>query len=157
MTVLSKSARVYLDGIDASGLIRTRVDLFVELYDALYADGVFTNTFISDAVNEEGERSWKSLWLWGPELMAECKNFLFIEDWDCAPIGNVKVWAATSHEYKPDSISADSRIQLKFYNNQSVSGTMTGTGDNCVGVTKFLREALVPRLARDAAQSRPVT
>lgn len=151
MTALSESARTYLDEVEASGLIRSRVDFFVELYDAVYGAGVFTNTFISDAINDDGERSWTSLWFWGPALMAECKNFLFVEDWDCAPIGNVKVVSAVSKEYTPGSITESSRIQLKFYNSESISGTMTGTGSNCVGVTKFLREALVPRVSEGAA------
>lgn len=146
MTTLSSAAFRYLDEIDASGLMRSRVEYFVSLYDALYPDGTFTEVFASDSLDEENSsRAWTSLWFYGESQITECKDFLFRDNWDSASIGSINHWGLESEGYAPDAVTDSSRMILIWSDTGGVNGRMTATGSNCSSLTRFLRSFLVSR------------
>ena len=144
MAITNSNMTAYLSELDASEEVLDRVELFLEISGGLLPSVDFTNIFITDALNEDGVRSFINLWLWDSNYMVEAHNFMFAEILDSALIGKITRWEVESQAYIPGQETAETRMTVTWTNAHKIRGTLTGTGNNCKFLTNFIRDAIAP-------------
>jgi hypothetical protein len=148
VTALSDIANSYLDDLGASGIVRERVAYFLKLYGALVPEATFTDVFIDDLIDEDGDRQYESLWLIGPSLLAECDNVGFdapADKWDLAAWDRIKLIKFDSRAFDPNNINDGSRLSLEWSNDEGLGGIMKATGANCENLVRILRKFILPK------------
>lgn len=157
MATLSEIAEAYLDGFDASGLVRERALYYVDIYSQIVPEGTFHSVFIDDGLDSEKQRTIESMWLYGDHFVAECSNFLVTgeEKWDFARLDQLDRWEIKSANFSPTDISYDSRLSVRWTSEGGIVGEMRAIGQNCANLLAIVQGVLIPAMER--AQRGPRT
>lgn len=147
----------YLEEIEASRTVRGRVDEFRTRYKALMPDVAFDRVFITEIRDSEGLHVWQNLWLVAPPFLAEVRNFLSDDEFDCAIINGVSHWKFQSSDFElRETPSEKSRLSLKFsfadtrgFSN-GLTGEMNASGVNCAHLLAFFEEVIRPLFRSDS-------
>jgi hypothetical protein len=133
MTITKKQVDAYVKELDATRVVRLRVQQIVDAYQALVDPTRLENLFISEIVDSEGQRVLQNLWLYGPSLACEAKNFLRSDDFDATAAGRVSYWNVRSQEYEPGRApTTKSRFQVDFSLQSGITCTLKASANNCI-------------------------
>ncbi|MDQ1546621.1 MAG: hypothetical protein QOH69_1525 [Actinomycetota bacterium] len=142
---LSKASETYLTTLGVSPTVRRRIDYFWKLYAGLLPEGVAEHIFLCDVIGVDGSRTYTSLWIYGSTFAAECKNFLFAQDFDGASVNKIALWAFDSEDFEPGKpASSSSRLSLSWTTEYATNGVLTATGENCDALMHYFRTCVLP-------------
>src|SRR5690242_6989921 len=79
--MLPNTFKEYLVGIDLTPPLIERVEKIHTECKKLGLD-VDSDIFVTEIVDGEGKRNYQSLWLFGPEIGVEAKNFIGEDNYD---------------------------------------------------------------------------
>lgn len=141
----------YLNSIDMSStLIKRAADVF-RFYAEICPEEI-TDIFVSEYVNEEGQREYENLWILSPNYVGEAHNFLDKDDFDLTRIArNVNILRVRKEEYDFTAATHKSRLRLEFlFRIQgqlgAVKGAMKASGRNCDYLKAIVLKYIVPNL-----------
>ena len=133
--------REYLDDIEMPGPMIERVERFHDLYvDLLPAEP--THIFVTDLIQEDGSRSYGSLWFFNAAQAMEAHRFVTEEAFDQGRVAHIDYWKVDREEYEVGNATDDSRLKVTF-SSESISGTLGATGKNCEHLWSLFKDWVV--------------
>jgi hypothetical protein len=145
--VKAAAIRAYLGAIQAPAPIAKRVNQLIAMYDGLL--GVeLTAVFLSDEMDDEGSRTFPSLWLFTEHAAFEAKVADVLgEEFDGTTLdGRVFQWVARTNSFDMKSASSASRMGLEVWFSDDLWGNLRATGRNCEYLVRVLKVQISPRV-----------
>jgi hypothetical protein len=132
---MNKEFIEYLETLGMKKPLLDRAQSIFEFYRSLGA-GDIIDIFVSEYVNEEGVRTFESLWLFTAKASMEAKNFPSQDHFDYTPLPESTIyWELKKRDFQPPESNEKSRltIDLVFRGSgaASVTGTLKSSGTNC--------------------------
>ena len=82
---MKKKFRTYLQSIELPKVLHKRVETICGFYNEACKEQI-GDIFISDYIEQNGERKYGSLWLFSKKYTMEARDFASIDDFDFLPI-----------------------------------------------------------------------
>ena len=132
----------YLDAIDASDVIRTRVNNLYVQYTKLVPASRVPHILITDSLSDD--QQFDALWIYGADYVAEYKSFQTEDRFDGFKVGGVTRWEISTKSYSlGESPRSRSKMSL-YWRWAGIDSLMAVTGDNCSQLEHFFRTAILP-------------
>lgn len=138
----------YLNSINISDTIKARVSFIYEeilfLYNKIEIDDILITN-----VNNNGNIEYQSLWFFNKDYAIECKNFLYQEDFDIAPLNNRVIYYNMKKSNYP-LLEQPKTNSIVFFtiliNNGKSSCNFTATGINCLYAMKVSQKYFLKKM-----------
>ena len=128
------------------GVIKNRIDEIVKYYNKLHNEDELKDIFISEYIDEEGNRIYTSLWLFYDKIICEAKNFINETDFDSSSyeMNKIVYWNMKSKDFIQDEIKDSDRLLLHvIFNENNVSGDFKASKINCKYLLNLLEKYFV--------------
>ena len=143
---MSDKFKDYLGDLPLTKVIKDRVDEVIKLNTKIKS-GDFLDIFICELKDDEGERTYTSLWLFTDKHLIECKEFLSSINFDVTPyVGIINYCSIESTEYNLDEVSEKSSVKIHFTMETKISGNLIATEKNCVHAFKIYQKYILANL-----------
>lgn len=147
--VMNKEFYEYFDSIGISKILRERIETIYEFYKELLPSSDIKDIFLSDYINESGERIFENLWFFSEEYAMEAKLFATQDNFDMDTIkNNVHYWTIEKTEYDFKTASSKSRMFLTFNIGDFRSGKLKASQENCNNLKKIFLKYTFPNFAK---------
>lgn len=111
--------------------------------------------FVSEYRDEEGNRHYESLWVFGEKVVSEAAEFVTTVEFDMVAIeGGVIRLVIDSEEFEFEEAKENSRLLIDAdlsSTGHGLEGNFKATGSNCTHLQEILERYLIPRLTSVAA------
>ncbi|MBU1226565.1 MAG: hypothetical protein KJ698_05065 [Actinobacteria bacterium] len=134
----------YLTEIEMPGPLIERVEYFHNLYTDLIRSEP-ERVFVSDLIQEDGSRSYDSLWFFTGSEVMEAHRFLDAESFDLDSASKITYWRVEKESYTVGSATAASRMRFVFSTEGGSTGDLKATGSNCDRLWTLMKEWFVPK------------
>ena len=144
MTDSSETLNDILETMEAPEPVRVRARRLLDFYQALgYADCAL---FVSETVDDDGNRKFDSLWLLNDTSTMEGELTEAADDQlDGAPYANRLIrWATRSKDYNFVRAVTASRLTLELWFSDSIFGDLNASGPNCDRLRDLMIKYLLP-------------
>ncbi len=151
----------YLNSIGVSKTAQKKVADVHKFYEMVTSEEI-TAIFVTDYVNEEGQREYENLWFFTNSLVMEAKQFLTADEYDMVPLkGNIGRWEIKKQSYDFEQATSASRLSLEFTLGEGLTlagATLRGSEVNCDYLRDIFIAYVIPNLQkRRYAESRAIT
>lgn len=134
----------YMESIGTTKVARDRAESMWGVVSTI-APANLTYVFVCDEINDEGVRSYSSLWFFTDRYIAECKNFIETSNFDYTPNHTRFLWLdITSSNYDFNEHSDSSRVQVIGRIGSSIASTFRATRNNCSYLRDLTKQVLAP-------------
>jgi hypothetical protein len=138
----------YLGLLPLTRIIKDRIDEIIKL-NLKIVDEEINDIFICEFKNNEGVRTYTSLWLFCHNNCIECKTFLHSYDFDITPyFKKVDYCSITSSEFDFENTSEISSVKVHFRFATGISGDLIGTEQNCLKAFEIYKRFIIPNLVK---------
>ncbi len=136
----------YLESIGIVDLYLERAAKVVFFYDLIYP-GDIEHIFVSEYVDNDGQRQYETMWLFSTTDAMEARRFLHRVDYDATPLlGRIRYWRLTADDYEEGKASAKSRLTVNLGLSDGISGELKASGNNCDHLMTVFKQVIVPGL-----------
>lgn len=120
----------YLDSIGISLLLQKRAEEVLKFYQQIYTDKV-EDIFITEYLDEDGNRHYENMWLFSTTHAMEAEKFLQKDDFDCVPVTKlISRWCIEKTEYDFVKATAKSRMTV-YFNGNNFEADLRASKENC--------------------------
>jgi hypothetical protein len=132
---MNKEFIEYLEQLGMKKPLLDRAESIFEFYQSI-GTGDIADIFVSEYVNEEGARTFESLWFFTAKASMEAKNFPSEDHFDYTPLPESTIyWELKKKDFQPTESAEKSRltVELVFHGSgaASLTGTLKASGTNC--------------------------
>lgn len=153
----------YLKSLEATDVILKRGEKVLELYSQLFANFDATEIFVSEDLNQDKRREWRSLFAFTEEYMLEAKNFVSETDLDVTYlIKSIDYMRMRFKDYEPGKATTiESRFRIDGYFHSEIDFELRASEKNCEKLWKICRTILLPNwikkpeVANKVAEAKP--
>lgn len=136
----------YLGVLSLTQVIKDRIDEVIELNTKIKNDDIL-DIFICEMKNNEGARTYTSLWLFTDKFFIECKDFLTTNNFDLIPyLGAIKYCSIETIEFDLDVASEKSSVKTYCEFENKLNGNFIATENNCVKAFDIYLKYIVANL-----------
>lgn len=141
----------YLGQLPLTKAIRRRIEEVITLNMKIKELDI-QDIFICELKNEEGSRTYTSLWLFTQDYSIECKNFLTENDFDIVPhMKRVGYCSIAPLNFDFEETNENSSIKVHFsYSIKSgmagISGDLIATEQNCIHAFHIYKKYVISNL-----------
>lgn len=133
----------YLGSVDMAEILIARVRTIYEFYQTTSPCEI-EDIFVSEYINDQGQRVYESLWFFAQQSYMEAKQFASQDDFDFMR-GRLIRWQVQKHDYDFDSdATIKSRLALRFQSPSGVSGNLKASGKNCEHLKSIMVKYVIP-------------
>jgi hypothetical protein len=142
-----KKVDAYLKDIEAPEALQRRISMLLGMYGTLLTEPVET-VFLSDEIDEQGNRTFPSLWLFTRSTACEARiGGDAGDEFDATRLaGRVFHWVARTSAFDMKKATEGSRMKLEVWFSDDLWGDLRATGRNCERLTAVLRTHVTPWL-----------
>ncbi len=134
----------YLESIGIEGVFLGRVKEVLDFYQQVYPDQI-EDIFITEYIDNEGNRQYESMWLFSETSIMEAKQFLNEHDFDSGTLKQqVNYWSIKKTEFDFHQSSTSSRMVLHFRLLSQISGTLKASKENCDHLKTLFSKHIIP-------------
>lgn len=134
----------YFDEVGLKGKFRDKATEIIDFYESLYPNQLKT-VFVSEYVDNEGNRHFENLWIFTDKHICEAKSFLTEDDFDSAISKKaVNYWRVKKENYDFEAATQKSRMTLSFGLTTGISGKLKASGENCDFLRELLKQYIIP-------------
>jgi hypothetical protein len=135
----------YLEALGAPEALRARIDDLVGSYETVLEEDVGA-WFVSEYLEEGGERTFESLWLFTETYLMEAELLGAEEDhFDFVPFkAGITRIAIDKRSFNLKEPTAASRMTVETWMADRQYSVMRATGDNCAALLEILQTVLLP-------------
>jgi hypothetical protein len=143
---MQDDADAYMDQLGVPVPVRERVATLMRRYDHL---GVRGEAFLSEALDDEGLRQYRSLWLFTPEALMEAE----LPEEEAAEMDAVRLpnhlmrWVVRVRDFELEKAADDSRMAVDLWFSNEIIGQMEASGANCERLAALMKTYVVPVFA----------
>ena len=152
----------YLKSLEATDVVLKRGEKVFELYSQLIAEFDATEIFVSEDLNQDKTREWRSLIVFTKEYMLEAKNFVAETDLDVAYLFKSICYVRMRFkDYEPgQAATTESRFRVDGYFVSDIDFQLRASEKNCERLWQICRTILLPNweepeVAKKNADSKP--
>ncbi|MGB2841353.1 MAG: hypothetical protein WBC40_02560 [Halobacteriota archaeon] len=143
---MEKEFITYLKSIGLTEAIRKRIETIHEFYREICPDKI-TGIFVTNYMEEDGERMYENLWFFSENYCMEAKQFIAKDDFDITPIrSRIYYWTIQKQDYDFKKATEKSRLYLKFKLDTSIHGEFKASKENCDYLREIFLKYIVPNL-----------
>lgn len=139
----------YLDQIQAPEALRARIQELLDAYRRI-VDLSSADVFVSDVIDDEGNRSFPSMWVFTDHAAYEAQlSSGNGDELDGTPIsGRVVHWVSRTRDFSFAEVVDSSRMHVEVWFPDELFGELKATGANCARLAKILRDRIEANLSR---------
>jgi hypothetical protein len=130
--------------MEVSRVVENRVTEIRQFYAQIPSLGQLEDIFISETVQQDGQRIYENLWLIFGNIWCEAHNFLLEDSLDFTNITEVNHLIIKKENYIPGGATTRSRLTLGFKMSESVTGNMKSSGENCDVLYRIIQTRIIP-------------
>lgn len=143
---MEKEFITYLKSIGITEAIRKRIETIHEFYREICPDKI-TGIFVTNYMEEDGERMYENLWFFSENYCMEAKQFIAKDDFDITPIrSRIYYWTIRKQDYDFKKATEKSRLYLKFKLSTRIEGEFKASKENCDYLREIFLKYVVPNL-----------
>lgn len=136
----------YLQVIGATDPIITRVESVYNDYKNICPEEI-TGIFVSEYIEDSGERAYENLWFFSEKYCMETKNFTQENNIDITPFKKaVHRIFLNRKDYDLNNANAQSRMTLEFSLTIGISGTIKASKENCDRLMNIVNKYIISNL-----------
>ncbi len=141
----------YLKSLQATNVVLGRANKIFELYGQLIDGFDAREIFVSEDINKEKKREWRSLFFFTDEYILEAKNFVSETDLDITfVIRSVDYMRMQFKDYEPGQpTTSESRFVVKGYLVSVFDFELRASEDNCEWLWHIYRDILLPNWTKE--------
>jgi len=138
----------YLQQLQLSNVVRSRIDEVLILnYNMINKEII--EIFMGEVKSVIGRKTFTSLWLFTDEFAIECKEFLSKNDFDIAPYKNrIQYCSIKADNSDFSTYDINSFIEIKLHFIDSITGTLTASGENCQHAYELYKSLIIPNVTK---------
>ena len=136
----------YLDELGVSSVIRNRVLEIEDYYITTLPGRALTRVYVSETVDDEGQRILENLWFFFEDIWCEAHNFQVEDKFDITRMDEISYIVSERHEYKTGVATTRSRLAVNFKIGSTNMGMLKASGENCNTLSSITTELLLPRV-----------
>ena len=134
----------YFDAIRLDGAFREKANEIIDFYEGLYPRQL-ESIFVTEYVDNEGNRQYSNLSLFTSNFTFEAKNFLTQDNFDSTTIKNTIVyWELVKENYNFKIATQKSRMSLDFSLATGIHGNFRSSGKNCDFLRDIFKKHIIP-------------
>jgi hypothetical protein len=135
----------YINSIGITGGIEERVQNIISQYEILLPAKEVLDIFVSDYFSEDGNRNFDSLWLFFDDCVCEAKNFILVDNFDCAEYRKDLIcwWSLDKKDFDLISANDNSRISLSVHYEIQLAWNLKAARNNCMKVIEIIKTRLI--------------
>ena len=139
----------YLEFLGVTPVVSERVAKVLEIYSQLFKKLDVREIFLSEDVNREKEREWRSLILFTDNYILEAKNFLSHTDLEITyVINSIDYMRMRFRDYEPGKpTTAESRFRVEGYFLSEIDFELNASDKNCDKLWGICQNVLMPNWA----------
>ena len=143
---MNKKFTRYLQDIGITDLFQKRTAEVIDFYEECFCINV-ADIFVSEYVDNNGERQYENLWLFNDSFACEAKLFLTVDDFDAVRnTDKIVHWTIKKIDYDFKKASAKSRMTLNFKLVSTIGGEMKASQENCDALRDIFRKYILPNI-----------
>lgn len=123
-------------------LLIERVKSIHEYYKSILP-GEIETVFVSEYMNQNGERTYEDLWLFHSDLICEAKSFIHKDDFDVAKLAPLLYARTIKSEYDGKTATEKSSMSVEFNLENAVHGQIKASKQNCEELMKLLTKRIL--------------
>lgn len=136
----------YLESLPLTKAVKGRISEVLSMNNEIFNFQI-EDIFICELKNEEGARSYTSLWMFTKEVCIECKDFLTRNDFDIAPLKDeIHYCSIEIQDFDLKNSNEKSFVKVHFTFKSKVSGNIISTDENCVWALKIYKKHIIPNM-----------
>ena len=136
----------YLSTLPLTKVVKDRIEEVISL-NLKIQNVEILDIFISDLKNNEGARTYTSLWLFNERYCMECKNFLNSNYFDVTSLKNkIELCSISTNAFNFESVSDNSSLTIHWQFEGSLTGDLIATEDNCLKAFEIYKKYIVANL-----------
>lgn len=141
----------YLKSLGATDVVLKRSEKVLELYSQLITDFDASKIFVSEDLNQDKKRVWRSLIIFTDRYMLEAKNFLSETDLDITyVIKSIDYMRMRFKDYDPGQpATIESRFRVDGYFVSEIDFELRASDKNCERLWQIYRDILLPNWAEE--------
>lgn len=121
----------YLESIGITECISKKIEMIYEYYKTIHPDEI-ADIFVTEYINEDGDRVYENLWFFSKIYCMEAKQFLTKDDFDITPIqSRIEYWNIQKQDYNIKKSTEKSRLFLKFQIDNKIRAEFKASKENC--------------------------
>lgn len=139
---MERKYKDYLASIGIYGGIVERIENIMEQYRVIFPDKEVKDIFVTDYFSEDGNRNYESLWLFYDDVVCEAKNFITLDNFDCAKYSkdHLSLWRIEKKDFNLVEYNDNSRISLNANFGIDFEWEMKAARNNCIKLVQIIRE-----------------
>ena len=139
----------YLKSLEATAVVSERVEKILEIYSQLIDKLDVREIFVSEDVNKEKKREWRSLFFFTDDYMLEAKNFVSDTYLDITyVINSIDYMRMRFKDYEPGKpTTAESRFRVGGYFVSELDFVLRASDKNCEKLWQICNDILMPNWA----------
>ena len=144
-----KNYNDYLENIGISNdSLKNKISEIISYFNKFYSNEDLRDIFVSDYIDQDGNRNYTSLWLIYEDRICEAKNFINEVDIDSTYYtkNQVVYWNLKSKLGIKDDFNDSDRLSLNVtFNKEALRGEFKAAKNNCTYLMYILKEYFVTR------------
>ncbi|MDP1711095.1 MAG: hypothetical protein Q8K86_01385 [Candidatus Nanopelagicaceae bacterium] len=125
-------------------MIRNRVLEVRRFYAALLPGREVEQIFVSETVNEDGQRILENLSFFFGNVWCEAHNFQTEDNFDLARIGQVSRFVLKRDEYTTGEATTRSRLSVNVFFEGDIAGVLKASSENCDTLWLIVQRYFLP-------------
>jgi len=138
----------YLDSIGISNRpLLDRIEFLYKIAQFLCPEEI-EDIFVTDFINNEGERNYENLWFFSQNFVTEAHNFSSTYHVDVAPIDRIYRLELSFDNYNFKKATPSSKATVRFKIQEEIRGNLKASGYNCDSLKDILTKHLKPLISK---------
>lgn len=127
---MNSAWKIYLVSIGMAEPFLNRVEEIIDFYETIYPNSI-KDMFISEYVDNDGNRQYENIWFFSDSRLMEAKKFLMEDDFDAARRVTLRYWNIKKTDYDFKRSSSKSRLTITYQTEDNIGGILKASGENC--------------------------
>lgn len=138
----------YLQQLQLTDIVKSRIkEVLILNYNMI--NNEIIDIFIGEVKSVIGRKTFTSLWLFTSDYAIECKEFLSKNDFDIAPYKNrIQYCSIKAENFDFTTSDVNSFVEIKLHFIESITGTLTATGENCQHAYELYKKLIIPNVTK---------
>jgi hypothetical protein len=143
-----QKAAAYLEAIEMPEAFSKKAEKIYEFYRETIPEEIIS-IFVSDYLNEDGERQYENLWFFSETHCMEAKQFITKDDFDITPFKvKMKYIRIQKENYDFKKATEKSKLYMSFGSTTGMVGDFKASKENCDYLKEIILQHFIPNLVK---------
>lgn len=140
----------YLNSVGVTGALQERAEQVYSFY-ANFLNWDVQDIFVTEYLEEKGERVFENLWFFSNDMVMEAKSFATEDVWDAVRIKEKIHYfelKKTDFFIEGEAFTSESRLIISFSVDRFSSSNLKASKENCIYLAKIFLKYVIPNFVK---------